>query len=88
MLSSRSFQGGDIPTPLTVYGPKGIKEFIETSLSLSGTSLAYPLSIVEFTEGELLEDEQFVVTCKQLEHGIPSFGFRIMEKRPARQTAC
>lgn len=30
LLSSRSFQGGD--TALTVYGPKGIRAFIETSL--------------------------------------------------------
>ncbi|RYG74951.1 ribonuclease Z [Lentibacillus lipolyticus] len=83
LLSSRSFQGGD--ERLTVYGPKGIRSYIETSLTVSGTTLTYPLSIVEFTEGQLLEDEQFTVTCKQLDHGIPSFGFRIIEKnRPGR----
>src|SRR3954454_17958571 len=37
MLSSRSFQGGE--TDVTVYGPKGIKEYIETSLKVSGTYL-------------------------------------------------
>ncbi|ALX48019.1 ribonuclease Z [Lentibacillus amyloliquefaciens] len=78
LLSSRSFQGGT--DPLTIYGPEGIKDFVETSLSVSGSSLTYPLSIIEFTEGELFEDEHFRVSCKKLEHGMPSFGFRIREK--------
>ncbi|TMN20751.1 ribonuclease Z [Lentibacillus cibarius] len=83
LLSSRSFQGGE--DRLTVYGPEGIKNYIETSMAVSGTTLTYPLSIVEFKEGQLLDDDQFMVTCKQLDHGIPSFGFRIIEKdRPGR----
>ncbi|WP_010530888.1 ribonuclease Z [Lentibacillus jeotgali] len=83
LLGSRSFQGGD--NLLTVYGPEGIKNYIETSLAVSGTTLTYPLSIVEFTEGVLFENEQFTVSCKELEHGIPSYGFRISEKdKPGR----
>ncbi|SFA72439.1 RNAse Z [Lentibacillus halodurans] len=78
LLSSRSFQGGE--GLLTIYGPEGIQDYIETSLAVSGTTLAYPLSIVEFTEGALFEDDQFSVSCKRLDHGIPSFGFRITEK--------
>ncbi|SFD52175.1 RNAse Z [Lentibacillus persicus] len=77
-LSSRSFQGGT--DPLTIYGPEGIKEFVETSLSVSGSTLTYQLSIIEFTEGELFEDDQFTVFCKKLEHGMPSYGFKIKEK--------
>src|SRR6476661_1741755 len=39
-LGSRSFQGGE--SLLTVYGPKGIKEFIEVTLAVSQTHLQYP----------------------------------------------
>lgn len=78
LLSSRSFQGGD--DLLTVYGPKGIKVFIETSLQTSGTHLTYPLSIIEITEGEIMDNDKFTVCAEQLDHGIPSFGFRIEEK--------
>lgn len=79
LLGSRSFQGGD--TPLTVYGPVGIKPFIETSLEISKTRLSYPLEIHEFDEEGLLFDEaDFQVSVKKLEHGIPSYGFRITEK--------
>jgi len=78
LLSSRSFQGGE--TEVTVYGPKGIKEYIQVSLSLSQTYLKYPLTVIEITEGLIFEDEQFSVEARRLEHGIPSYGYRIVEK--------
>src|SRR5690625_2530568 len=78
LLSSRSFQGGK--ELLTVYGPSGIKNYIETSLQASGTHLTYPLAIKEIEEGQLFDDPLFTVYCKKLEHGIPSYGYRIVEK--------
>ena len=79
LLGSRSFQGGT--TSLTVYGPKGIKQFIEVALSVSTTHVKYPLEIVEITEeGIVFEDEQFYVETKRLSHGIECFGYRIVEK--------
>ncbi|WP_047985379.1 ribonuclease Z [Ornithinibacillus californiensis] len=78
LLSSRSFQGGE--DELIIYGPKGIKEYVDTSLRLSGTHVTYPLSFVEISEGVILEDDNFIVKCKKLEHGLPSYGFRIEEK--------
>lgn len=79
LLSSRSFQGGE--TPLTVYGPKGIKDYIEISLSVSMTHVKYPLNIIEFDEeGLVLEEEDYRIIGKKLVHGIPSYGFRIEQK--------
>ncbi|MEH7463233.1 ribonuclease Z [Bacillus thuringiensis] len=79
LLGSRSFQGGT--TPLTVYGPKGIKQFIEVALAVSTTHVKYPLEIVEITEeGTVFEDKQFLVETKRLSHGIECFGYRIVEK--------
>lgn len=78
LLSSRSFQGGE--TEVIVYGPKGIEQFINISLSVSKTYLKYPLKIVEIEEGIVFEDEQFLVEARLLEHGIPSFGYRIVER--------
>lgn len=77
-LSSRSFQGGE--TEVTLYGPKGLNEYIQISLSVSQTYLKYPLTVVEIEEGTIFEDEQFIVETLPLDHGIPSFGFRIIEK--------
>lgn len=78
LLSSRSFQGGD--SELVVYGPEGIKSYIETSLALSGTHLSYPLRIEEIAlDGMIYQDEAIKVSCMELDHGISSFGFRIEE---------
>lgn len=77
LLGSRSFQGGT--TPLTVYGPKGLQAFLETSLGVSGTKLAYDLQIIEVEEGKIYEDDQLKVHCFALEHGVPSFGYCIQE---------
>ena len=78
LLTSRSFQGGE--DELIVYGPKGIKRFIDASISVSHSKLGYPLKVVEFEEdGVLFSDQQFIVEAMKLEHGIPSYGFRITE---------
>ncbi|GAA0443853.1 ribonuclease Z [Lentibacillus halophilus] len=78
LLSSRSFQGGD--ELLTIYGPKGIKPFIETALAVSGTHLTYPLEIVEINEGCVYDNANFTVTAQKLDHGVESYGYRIKEK--------
>ncbi|RXS89540.1 ribonuclease Z [Geobacillus zalihae] len=78
LLGSRSFQSGE--TPLTVFGPKGIRVFVETALAVSGTKLRYELNIVEIDEGVIFDDERFSVIAKRLDHGMPSYGFRVVEK--------
>ncbi|AKM19571.1 Ribonuclease Z [[Flavobacterium] thermophilum] len=78
LLGSRSFQSGE--TPLTVFGPKGIRAFVETALSVSGTRLRYELNIAEIEEGVIFDDERFQVIAKRLDHGMLSYGFRVVEK--------
>ncbi|MCD1126825.1 ribonuclease Z [Jinshanibacter sp. LJY008] len=77
LLSSRSMAGSQ--DPLALYGPPGIKTFIETALNLSGSYLTYPLEIIEIQPGKVVEDQQFCVTALPLVHGIESFGYRIEE---------
>lgn len=78
LLGSRSFLGGD--QPLTIYGPKGLKEWIELTLQTSQTHLNYAIEYVEVGEGIVLEDENFIVTAMPLEHVVPCFGYRIEQK--------
>ena len=78
LISSRSFQGGD--EALEIYGPKGIEEWVRTTLRISKTHLSYPLRFFEIKEeGIIFADKQFKVSCKKLDHGIESFGYRIEE---------
>lgn len=78
LLGSRSFQGGD--ETLHIYGPAGIREFVEMALALSRTHLAYPIVYHELADGLLFEDELMVVETRLLDHVIPSYGFRITQK--------
>lgn len=78
LLGSRSFLGGD--QPLTIYGPKGLKEWIELTLQTSQTHLNYAIEYVEVGEGIVLEDENFIVTAMPLEHVVTCFGYRIEQK--------
>lgn len=77
-IGSRSFLGGD--TPLTIYGPKGLKEWVEMTNDVTGTHLTYPLQFVEVEEGIVFENEQFIVRAMPLQHVVPCFGYRIEQK--------
>ncbi|UTH12900.1 ribonuclease Z [Macrococcus equipercicus] len=77
LLTSRSFQGGE-GKPLQVIGPKGIKQYIETTLAVSASHLNYPLDIIELEgdENQLLIHD-ITVSVRLLQHGIPSYGYRL-----------
>lgn len=78
LLSSRAYQGGD--TPLVLFGPPGLKRFVNTVLELSESRINYKLEIVEHEGGRLFEDDSFRVDSAKLEHRIDSYGYRIEEK--------
>lgn len=80
LLSSRSFQGGT--EPLDIYGPIGIRDFVNVSLKVSETRLAYKIRFHEFEPkfaGKIFEDNTFSVEVMPLEHRIASFGYRVTE---------
>ncbi|RCX23523.1 ribonuclease Z [Fontibacillus phaseoli] len=78
LLSSRAYQGGD--TPLALYGPPGLKKYVNTSLELSESRINYKLEIVEHEGGCLFEDATFRVESAKLDHRIASYGYRVIEK--------
>ena len=66
---------------LTLVGPIGIRQFIQTVIEISYSYLTYPLNIIELEQDSLVfEDNQFRVEAKLLEHRVPCFGYRIIEK--------
>ncbi|MHB9327340.1 ribonuclease BN [Phytobacter ursingii] len=77
LLCSRSMAGN--AQPLTIYGPKGIREFVETSLRLSGSWTDYPLTIEEVSAGLVVDDGLRRVTAFALNHPVECYGYRIEE---------
>lgn len=80
LLSTRAFQ---TDAPLTIYGPHGIEEYIQTTLRLSETHLNHLLTFIEVSDGMQIEDKPFSIHIRQLQHRIPSFGYRLMEQEKA-----
>lgn len=79
LLASRANQGGD--SPLEIYGPVGIKEYVETSLKVTGSKLGYQIKYIELkNDGEIFNDKTFSVTAGKLKHRVTCFGYRVVEK--------
>ena len=79
MLASRSLAGSG-SRPLELFGPKGIREYIETNLRLSHSRMGYDLAIHEYTQaGELIKDKAHSVHTVRLSHDIPSFAYVVTE---------
>ena len=78
LLCSRSMGGCE--DPLTLFGPQGLAQFVETALTLSGSYLTFPLEIIEIDEeGVIYDDGQLKVSAYSLEHPVISYGYRIEE---------
>ncbi len=79
LLATRSAAQG-AATPVTVWGPPGLEEWLRLTLRLSGTGLVYPLAAHAVSEGLLWEDDAREVWCRRLAHRIPSYGYLVREK--------
>lgn len=82
-LASRSFQGNEEQTDIDIYGPTGIRQFVLTSLKVSGSRLPYRIHFHEFDIQEVsqvLETDKFAVFADRLDHTIPCVGYRVIQK--------
>jgi ribonuclease Z len=83
MLKTFALRGRD-ETPLTVYGPRGLRELFKRLHPFLGR-LPYPLDLVELESGERLERDEYAIGALAVEHGGEALGFAIVEhERPGR----
>lgn len=74
-------------SPITVYGPEGIKAWIEHSILLTGNRITFDLQIHEFNADKptvLFEKNGLTVTTVPLTHRIPTSGFLFSYKGEKR----
>jgi len=75
-------------TELNIYGPKGIKEMILTTLRLSGSYVSYNLCFHELESAEsqtIFEDKKVIVKTIPLKHRIYTNGYLFQEKPKPRK---
>lgn len=71
--------------PLKVYGPVGIRSFVDASMAATEGEAGYPLEITELSGGERFDIRGFSVECFRTDHGISSLGFVLRAPdRPGR----
>jgi ribonuclease Z len=63
-----------------IYGPAGLNEYLQACSRYSHTHFSYPVKVHTVKPGVIYEDAEFTVSCAQLHHRIPAFGYRIAEK--------
>lgn len=78
--------------PLTVVGPKGIQEFIEWNFNFANVDLGYEVNYVELDEGfeeeKVVDNKEFYVDARPLNHNKFCIGYRFQEKdRPGKVDA-
>lgn len=80
-LSSRSFLLNSDESELTIFGPKGIKEFVNFNMKISQSKLNYDINFIEYdNEGLIYQDNKVSVEVFPLLHTIQSYGFKIKFK--------
>jgi ribonuclease Z len=70
--------------PLKLVGPKGIKEFVEWNFNFANINLNYPVEYIEIEEGfeveRVVDEEDFYVEARPLNHSAFCIGYRFQEK--------
>lgn len=78
LLGSRGFFEGNVP--LTIYGPKGIADYLKAVFALTDARPQYELHIVEVEAGCVFDESTFKVIAGPLDHRVACFGYRLEEK--------
>ena len=82
MLKTFALRGRE--TPLTVYGPAGLRELFGVLRRVFGR-LSFPLALVELAAGDALERDGYRLVPFGTLHGVESLGYALVEHpRPGR----
>ncbi|HAQ61505.1 TPA: ribonuclease Z [Candidatus Delongbacteria bacterium] len=75
LLSTKSMFG--IDGKITIIGPKGIKDYFDFTLKLTGSKLFFEYEIIEISDGIELKYDDFELSVHLLNHRLESYGYRL-----------
>ena len=81
LLSTLHLDGHE--APVNVFGPEGLRHFLNASFRTSDLQFKFELTVQEFPRGyrgRVLDEEEFYVDALPLEHSIFCLGWRFQEK--------
>ena len=65
---------------LEIYGPIGIKDFVNSVNQTVKFTLTFPVQVNEIEDGSVCEEKEYIVTAVQSEHIKPSLAYALIEK--------
>ncbi len=72
-------------TPLEIFGPDGIEEFIAANIRMLNFGLSFPVMIETAREGKVLDGSGYVIRACRAKHSVVAFSYLFEEKdRPGR----
>jgi ribonuclease Z len=76
----------DRKEPVSIYGPPGIKDFLVCTKETLNFGLTFPVEIIEIlSEGVILDEDGYTLTCVKSNHAVESYAYAFTEKpRPGR----
>lgn len=76
---------GNPQQKVDIYGPPKLNEYLQACRRYSQTHFSFPIKVHTVQPGLVYRDSEFTVSCTQLEHRVPAFGYRVDERdRPGR----
>ena len=69
----------NVPHEVDIYGPPGLKDYLEGVLRWSESRINYPYRVHTVETGLLLDEGEYQVYCAPLDHRVQAFGYRIVE---------
>ncbi len=81
LIQTMSFNGRE--EPLNIYGPEWTEQFVALFKKLGYYNLGFEVNAQELEDGEVMDKGDFFVKAIATDHGIPSLGYVIEEKKRA-----
>ncbi len=70
----------DRSAPLEIYGPKGLRDFIDSIKETVRFLLTFDVMVKEIGEGIVIEDKEYIVRSSWTDHSIPCLAYSLEEK--------
>jgi ribonuclease Z len=79
LIQTMSF--ADRSEPLHIYGPIGIEELMKGILNLGEYVAGFDIYAHEMSDGMVIDEEKYAITCLAVRHSIPTYGLLFEEKK-------
>ncbi len=79
LIQTMSFNGRT--EPLDIYGPAWTKQMVRLLVELGYYRLGFSINAHELEGGEVIDNEAYIIKAVATDHGIPSLGYVLEEKK-------